>query len=470
MWLTFTTGTLEGSSSSIQISEIPPERWERGIKHRVLMPVWEIHNYAGVKADPHDPNSTVGKPEKRRLPWFRGVKDGEPTPTPAPPPFGHPPPPRVHERRDERAEEDRRDRERRDRVNRIDHVDEHPDFHDVFGRRRDDHDDDRDRWPRDQRGQGRRDSGEHGRGRHYDATRRNRSRSPRRRGDGHDEHGGRRRDEDAPRREPARRERAASREITRSPRPAVGHEQTADDAARELEARRQRDLKLMFHLKVATMADVASKMFNLQGHKNTTSPRSPLQQFSTVSRLVDELGDEVWFDHNNRHNYKTEEVVQEDQLSPTDGHGEHPQHTLTALAPDNSDEPSPQTPQGLVPQPPPAPGKRGRRLKKLPVAVSSLRRSKRQACSRLKHLPAEQRASHVLCRRLGYIKDDITPAEQAIQEFVATFTGPMPEFIVAGLTAMFRLDDDDICSATAALIKLGGQEAADTLPEVNNGA
>ncbi|CAL5096929.1 unnamed protein product [Urochloa decumbens] len=288
------------------------------------------------------------------------------------------------------------------------------------------------------------------------------------------------------------------------------------------------------------MADVASKMFNLQGHKNTTSPRSPLQQFSTVSRLVDELGDEVWFDHNNRHNYKvpsprshqpvpvrrafyrikrslpaqaspptieevdaalskmtspvnvqTDEVVQEDQLSPTDGHGEHPQHTLTALAPDNIDELSPQTPQvcsttpathsasvhlsgvaelfstpeqGLVPQPPPAPGKRGRRLKKPPVAVSSLRRSKRQACGRLKHLPAEHRASHVLCRRLGYIKDDITPAEQAIQEFVATFTGPMPEFIVAGLTAMFRLDDDDICSATAAPIKLGGQEAVDTLP------
>ncbi|CAN6168640.1 unnamed protein product [Urochloa humidicola] len=125
--------------------------------------------------------------------------------------------------------------------------------------------------------------------------------------------------------------------------------------------------------------------------------------------------------------------------------------------------------QGIISQPPPVPGKRGRRLKKTPVAVSSLRRSKRQACCRLKHLPAEQRAQHVLCRRLGYIKDDLTPAEQAIQEFVRTFKGPMPQFIVASLTAMFRLDGDDISSATAALIRLGGQEAADNLPEESDG-
>ncbi|CAN6382053.1 unnamed protein product [Urochloa humidicola] len=126
--------------------------------------------------------------------------------------------------------------------------------------------------------------------------------------------------------------------------------------------------------------------------------------------------------------------------------------------------------QGLLSQPPAVPGKRGRRLKKPPVAISSLRRSKRQAVSKLKHLPAEQRASHVLCRRLGYIKDDLSPAEQAIQEFVASFKGPMPEFIVGGLTAMFRLDDDDISNATAVLIRLGGQEAADGLLELSNGA
>ncbi|CAN6164072.1 unnamed protein product [Urochloa humidicola] len=335
----------------------------------------------------------------------------------------------------------------------------------------------------------------------------------------------------------------------------------------------------MFQLKAATMADVATKMFNLQGHKNTSSPRTP-----HLSRMVDELGNEVWFEHNNvRSNNVTpsrshqhvpvhrvfyrikrslpsdapptvEEVdaalsemaspvlvqnnedvpLSQEQLAPSIGNVEQQQHTPSVVAPDTVNKPPTQTneevqhahaptngnteqlqhnpsvtapdivsesptqttqvcpatpasqctstpmsgvaelfstpEQGLVTQPPPAPSKRGRRLKKPPVTVSNLRRNKRQACSRLKHLPAEQRASHVLCRRLGYIKNDLTPAEEAIQEFVATFKGPMPEFIVAGLTAMFRLDDDDVCSATAALIRLGGQEAADTLPEMNNGA
>lgn len=45
--------------------------------------------------------------------------------------------------------------------------------------------------------------------------------------------------------------------------------------------------------------------------------------------------------------------------------------------------------QGTLAQPPPSPGKRGRRLKKPVVTATSLRRSKRQACSRLKHLTAE---------------------------------------------------------------------------------
>ncbi|CAN6362721.1 unnamed protein product [Urochloa humidicola] len=124
--------------------------------------------------------------------------------------------------------------------------------------------------------------------------------------------------------------------------------------------------------------------------------------------------------------------------------------------------------QGLLLQPLSAPRKKGRRLKKPVATVASLHRSKRQACSRLKHMPAEQRANYVLCRRLGYIKDDLSPVEQAIREFIASFRGPMPEYIVAALTAMFNLDDDDLCSATEALIRLGGPEVVDGLPELND--
>jgi hypothetical protein len=122
-------------------------------------------------------------------------------------------------------------------------------------------------------------------------------------------------------------------------------------------------------------------------------------------------------------------------------------------------------PQGLLQQQPPAFPKRGRRVNKPFTTAVSLRRSKRQAVSRLKHLSVEQRANVVLCRLLGYIKDDdLSLAEQAIQEFVASFNGPMPPSIVAGLTALFHLDDDEVCNATDSLIRMGATDVADPLP------
>lgn len=82
------------------------------------------------------------------------------------------------------------------------------------------------------------------------------------------------------------------------------------------------------------------------------------------------------------------------------------------------------------------------------MEIATLRRSKRQACSKIRHLSTEEKANHVLCRRLGYIKDDITPVEEAIREFVATFQGPMTQYITKAMTALFHLDDDDIARAT----------------------
>jgi hypothetical protein len=116
--------------------------------------------------------------------------------------------------------------------------------------------------------------------------------------------------------------------------------------------------------------------------------------------------------------------------------------------------------QSLLQHAPSTSPKRGRHVKKSVATTAGLRQSKRQAASRLKHLMVEQRANIVLCRRLGYIKDDLSLAKQAIQDFIASFKGLMPQFIIAALTALFRLDDDDICSATAALIRMGGQDMA----------
>ncbi|CAN6334373.1 unnamed protein product [Urochloa humidicola] len=511
MWLIFTTGTLEGSSSSVQISEIPPSRWQRGINHPVLIHIWEVHNYSSVTTDPQEPDVAIGKPERRRLPWFWGVKDGDQEPTPAFPPLGHPPPPRVTGRRDERQEADRRNREHRDRAEaeRRARGEHHPDFHDLRGRHRDDHQDDcdRDRWGRNLRRYG---CGRDAYGARRDVPRRERSRSPRRREAGHGYNGGRRRPE--------------------SP--------TAND----IEEGRKNNLK------VAAMKDASSSVFNLQGKVPSASatPCSPLQMFRNISRLAEQEGNEPWSNYtSNKQNkllqarmhttvpvrrayYKIKNAlpivnapsIQEvdDALSklahaiqpgeeqvqpapepvtpirtPTESEPTTPADaemaTINTATPTSAQVCTPTTPDavlgehlsgvadlfitpepGILAQPPLVPGKKGRRLKKPAVTVSSLCRSKRQAASRLNNMPAEQRANYVLCRRLGYIKDDLTPAERAIQEFVASFKGPMPQDTVAALTAIFRLDDDDMRNATEALVRIGGQEAADGLPELNEAA
>jgi hypothetical protein len=57
---------------SVQIQETPPQRWQRGIKHRVLIHLCELHDYSGLTVDPHDENVLLGKPKKRRLTWYWG--------------------------------------------------------------------------------------------------------------------------------------------------------------------------------------------------------------------------------------------------------------------------------------------------------------------------------------------------------------------------------------------------------------
>lgn len=53
----------------------PPQWWQHGIKHRMIIHIWEVHNYSKVSADHDDPNIAVGEPERRRLPWFWGIRD-----------------------------------------------------------------------------------------------------------------------------------------------------------------------------------------------------------------------------------------------------------------------------------------------------------------------------------------------------------------------------------------------------------
>ncbi|KAK8450978.1 hypothetical protein SEVIR_6G131206v4 [Setaria viridis] len=61
--------------------------------------------------------------------------------------------------------------------------------------------------------------------------------------------------------------------------------------------------------------------------------------------------------------------------------------------------------------------------------------------------------------------DDFRPIEEILQEFITMFTGPLPEHIVAVMTALFGLDDEDDDETNIALIQHAGEAAEDLQQE-----
>ncbi|BAT11815.1 Os10g0535550 [Oryza sativa Japonica Group] len=81
-------------STSITISETPPEHWQKGVKHLVLFHIKEIHDYTAAAVDLRNTKSC--RPATRTLPpWHLGVLDDFPH---------HPPPPRTYTFRHGHAE------------------------------------------------------------------------------------------------------------------------------------------------------------------------------------------------------------------------------------------------------------------------------------------------------------------------------------------------------------------------------
>ncbi|CAN6282295.1 unnamed protein product [Urochloa humidicola] len=100
--------------------------------------------------------------------------------------------------------------------------------------------------------------------------------------------------------------------------------------------------------------------------------------------------------------------------------------------------------------------------------MSAVRRSARLAKKPTQ--PAAQRAQRNLCRKLGISDDEFRPIEELLQEFIGMFTGPLPEHIMAAMTAVFDLDDDDAEEVNNALLhhandaidELQAEDQADT--------
>ena len=76
-----------------------------------------------------------------------------------------------------------------------------------------------------------------------------------------------------------------------------------------------------------------------------------------------------------------------------------------------------------------------------------------------------QRAQRNLCRKLGLLNDELLPIENALQEFLAMFQGPLPHYIVAALTAAFNLDVDGAEELDEALAAVAGDAIEDLQDE-----
>ncbi|PUZ54054.1 hypothetical protein GQ55_5G098600 [Panicum hallii var. hallii] len=73
--------------------------------------------------------------------------------------------------------------------------------------------------------------------------------------------------------------------------------------------------------------------------------------------------------------------------------------------------------------------------------MPTVRRSAR--LSNAPRFPAVQKAQHNLCRKLGLLNNDMPQIESALKEYIAMFHSPLPQDIIAAVTAILNIDDDD---------------------------
>jgi hypothetical protein len=76
-------------------------------------------------------------------------------------------------------------------------------------------------------------------------------------------------------------------------------------------------------------------------------------------------------------------------------------------------------------------------------------------------MPVVERAQRNLCRKLGLEDAEIAPVEQVLKEFIGMFAGPVPENIIAAMTAIFDLDDEGEDLLNEALLQHAGEAFGD---------
>ncbi|CAL4998682.1 unnamed protein product [Urochloa decumbens] len=99
--------------------------------------------------------------------------------------------------------------------------------------------------------------------------------------------------------------------------------------------------------------------------------------------------------------------------------------------------------------------------------MTAVRRSARLA--RKPALPTLEKAQRNLYRKLGVSTEEFATIEQVLQQYVNAIGGPLPESVIAALTAFLDLDDNDAELTTEALIEHAG-EGLEDLQQVEGAA
>ncbi|KAG2569703.1 hypothetical protein PVAP13_7NG435550 [Panicum virgatum] len=79
-----------------------------------------------------------------------------------------------------------------------------------------------------------------------------------------------------------------------------------------------------------------------------------------------------------------------------------------------------------------------------------------------------ERAQRNLWRKLGISNDDFKPIKEVLQEFIAMFSSPVPQDIVAAMTALFGLDDDAEDEVNDTLLQTAGEAVDDLQHDCSN--
>nr|TKW29048.1 hypothetical protein SEVIR_3G369800v2 [Setaria viridis] len=467
MWLMFTSHARDARLESVMVSKAPPDQWQRGIKHCIILHLEEIHDYTLSSVNLNDRTSSTPIGDDTTQGGGMRSKDTLAT---APGPTSTWP-----EQRGEGGGT-RQDREDHGRHRRSQNNDYHNTRWNVWRQRKDDDDD----WEH------------HGRGDHAHRghdTRKHlgndsyheRERSPRSRTWGGSSRNGRCQHHDV------------SNCDNTTPPPPLSFNPLRD--------RKSIELQFLFSNRASTMAKAAKNfLFRFQEgedreglHLNTIS----LDHGSKVAALVDkmqptnnidgEAGVEVGLfhagsEHDSDFNLQlTAGQRTSERSSPSSNNLASTFSITTALQ-----RSSPRStnvintfftmPAQVLQEPPVEEHrdeqnqqlKEGRNKTRRPRRVfdmSTVRRSARLATSR--PMPAMQRAQHNLCRKLGLLTDEMQPIEAALQEFLSMFQGPVPQDIIAALTAIFNLDDPVAKQLDEAMATVAGEAIEDFQEEAS---